>query len=131
MFQARLEEGEFLNDSLVDYRLRFFQARGGGGGGEARVLTPSAPPSRRTLPAPHTLYAAHSLRRTLPAPQEELKSLDPEMFKRCHFFNSFFYKRLLQTMQGGQSAKDREDSYQQVRRWTKRAAPPPSPPLPL
>ena len=86
--------------------------RAGGGqsrreGDGPRFITPSASPSRRTLSTP----------------QEELKSLDPETFKRCHFFNSSFYTRLLQTMQGGSSAKEREAAYQHVRGWTTRAPP--------
>jgi len=48
----------------------------------------------------------------------------PEALAKCHFFNSFFYKRLLQTMgkkPGGGNDADRREAYQLVRRWTKNA----------
>jgi len=57
--------------------------------------------------------------------QEGLKSLDPEMFERCHFFDSVFSMMLMQTMRADMSAKEREAAYQEIiapgpaKRWTK------------
>mmetsp|Transcript_19898 Transcript_19898/g.60361 ORF Transcript_19898/g.60361 Transcript_19898/m.60361 type:complete len:1122 (+) Transcript_19898:164-3529(+) len=74
----RLSHNEFLNDSLVDFYLKFIQDR--------------------------------------------MKRDAPDVLEKCHFFNSFFYKRLLQTMgkkPGGGNGNDRREAYKLVRRWTK------------
>ena len=84
---------------------------GGEGRGEALVIAKWGGP----------LHSIH-----LPS-QEGLKSLDPEMFERCHFFDSVFSMMLMQTMRVEMSAKEREAAYQEIiapgpaKRWTKRA----------
>ncbi|KAF5369360.1 hypothetical protein D9758_002595 [Tetrapyrgos nigripes] len=65
---SRLEPGEYLNDTLIEFGLRLWH--------------------------------------------RELEETDPDLAKRIHIFNSFFYKKL--------SAKksNPEEGYQSVRRWT-------------
>ena len=51
------------------------------------------PPS--ALPSPlFSRRCGTALRPPLSSPQEELRNLDEKLLERCHFFNSFFYKRL-------------------------------------
>jgi Ulp1 family protease len=68
---------EFLNDSLVDFYLKFLQ--------------------------------------------DQLKETHPEVLEKCHFFNSFFYKRLLHTIgkTKNPTEEDRRKGYALVRRWAK------------
>ena len=71
----RLIQNEYLNDTLVDYKLKQIQA-----------------------------------------------SLPPELLRRCHFFNSFFFKRLMQSIGGNKRRKDPAaiaEGYKAVQRWTK------------
>ncbi|KOO25560.1 sentrin-specific protease 7 [Chrysochromulina tobinii] len=71
----RLVENEYLNDTLVDYKLKQIQA-----------------------------------------------SLSPALLERCHFFNSFFFKRLMQSIGGNKRLKDPAaiaEGYKAVQRWTK------------
>ena len=52
--------------------------------------------------------------------QERLEKDDPAMLARCHFFNSFFYKRLLESV--GKRVNDPpkvREGFKRVERWTK------------
>ena len=52
--------------------------------------------------------------------QERLEKDDPAMLARCHFFNSFFYKRLLESL--GKRVHDPSkvrENFERVERWTK------------
>ena len=54
--------------------------------------------------------------------QERLQAKDRALLDKCHFFNSFFYKRLHQLMGGNKVRANPEAmamGYRSVRRWTK------------
>ena len=74
---VRLQQHEFLNDSLVDYKLKVIQ-----------------------------------------------EGLPADVRAKCHFFNSFFYKRLLHSTKGSGRASYQNpanviEGYKHVKRWTK------------
>ena len=136
----RLQEGEFLNDVLVDFYLKWLvrSEQGAAASGGTAAPTRRGPTAARAAAeelvaagrgGAHALAgtsdqteAAHlppSLPMSMSTPQPPLTDAER---KRLHVFSSYFYTRLTEGKKkevGGRVVLKEEDGYANVRRWTR------------